>query len=171
MPKARAFGLSTLSLSGTPRSRMVLLHSLHESSLLFFTDGRSPKAIELGRDARASALFYWHATNRQVRFEGVVKRSTDGAHDDFSSKDRAQQAAILAFLQSGEAPLMRTLRQQHHKSLADLPEKIESPPHWVGFALHPDSVEFLRGEPGRLNRRLLFQKEYERHWRTMRLMP
>lgn len=168
-----AFVLSTLDLDGFPTGRIVLLRSVEAESLVFFTNYLSHKGRELERHNKASATFFWPAMERQIRVAGTVERISEEASDAyFQSRPRGSQIGAWASKQSESV----NGRFELEKAVADFEAEYEGkeiprPPHWGGYAIKVEKIEFWQGRNSRLHDRILFQKEPSGAWKKSRLNP
>jgi pyridoxamine 5'-phosphate oxidase len=173
IPKANAFCLSTVSARGMPSSRMLLLGSVLPEGITFFTDERSPKVRDLKDNPHASAVFCWESAHRQVRIEGIVEQLDDRfADEDFQSKPRTQQTAIVEFSQSDRVKSYRHVAERLASALASLGDQvIARPTHWRGYVLTGNRVELLLGGRNRLNKRIQFEKAPSGRWTIGAIQP
>jgi len=167
-----AMVLSTVGPTGKVSSRVVLLKALDQRGFVFFTNYQSRKGKDLGRHSHTSLLFYWSELGRQVRVEGkAVKVSSKESDDYFATRPHGSQLSAWASHQSAVVPN----RQVLEKRMAELEEKykdkkVPRPPHWGGYRVLPDAVEFWSGRRNRLHDRLLYRKKGE-SWKIERLAP
>ena len=167
-----AFALSTVSKSGIPSNRIVLLKGLDKRGFVFFTNYQSQKGREISQRAVASLLFFWPQLIRQVRIDGKVEKISDKESDlYFKTRPRGSQLGAWASEQSEVVPSRDFLE----KSMKALEEKyqgkvIPRPPHWGGFLVIPRSIEFWQGRPNRLHDRLRYVRQGQ-SWRRERLAP
>jgi pyridoxamine 5'-phosphate oxidase len=168
-----AMTLSTVSASGRPSSRIVLLKDLDGSSFGFFTNYESQKGAELLENPYAALLFFWPELQRQVRVTGRVEKMPAASSDAyFQSRPKGSQLGAIASPQSREIPDRRVLDTR----LAELKERyqdvepIPRPAYWGGFRLLPDALEFWQGRESRLHDRLVY-KRLEAGWKITRLAP
>src|ERR687887_1466544 len=139
-----AMALATADGDGRPSVRMVLLKEADERGFVFFTGYESRKGGELAANPRASILFYWDPLGRQVRVEGRVERVPEPESDAyFATRPRGAQLAAWASHQS--RPLES--RDELERRFAELEREYDGravplPPHWGGFRLRPDRIEF-----------------------------
>ena len=153
--------LATVGDDGRPSSRVVLLKSVDEEGLVFYTNYQSRKAREALSGRGVSLLFWWHPLEVQIRFEGPVQQVPDEQADAyFASRARGSQLGAWASEQS--SPLVS--REQLEARLAELTERFEGmpvprPPHWSGLRVRPVSIEFWKSRTNRLHERHLYTRE------------
>jgi len=171
-PEPTAMVLATSDGGGLVTSRTVLLKALDESGFVFFTNIHSLKGRQLAECPRAAATFLWKASGCQVQLVGAVEQVSDEAADAyFSTRDRGSQIGAWASDQS--APLdSRDSLLQRVKALEEQYQGIEvpRPPHWTGFVLSPETVEFWMQREFRLHDRFLHSLE-DGKWTKQRLNP
>lgn len=166
--------LSTVSATGAPSSRTVLLKKL-DSGFVFFTNYGSRKAAQLEVDPCAALTFWWKEIYRQVNIEGKIEKvSRKESVEYFHSRPKGAQLAALASEQS--APLASRIElEEAFKSLKKkyLGKKVPCPKHWGGFRLIPDRFEFWQGNAHRLHDRFLYVKTDQKTqtWLLTRLAP
>ena len=167
-----AMVISTVSATGRPSSRMVLLKGLDERGFVLFTNQTSRKADELAANPRCALLFPWHPLERQVRIEGTATVLEREAVEDYHrSRPRDAQLGAWASLQSrpvgSRDELMSTYDEMVQRFAgSDVPV----PDHWGGYRVDPETVEFWQGRPGRMHDRLVYEREGS-GWRIQRLAP
>jgi pyridoxamine 5'-phosphate oxidase len=168
-----AMVLATASADARPNARSVLLRGLDERGLVFFTNYDSAKGRELAANPRAAAVFPWIAMGRQVVVAGAAQRTTDEESDAyFATRPRGHQLGAAASPQSRVVPdratlddAVRALAERHPEG-----EPVPRPPHWGGFRLRPESVEFWEGREDRVHDRLRYRATPE-GWVLERLAP
>ncbi len=170
---AEAVCLSTLGPAGTPEGRMVLLKHFDERGFVFYTNLESAKARSLARHPRAGMTFHWQPLARQVRIRGVVEPvSADEADAYFATRPRESQLGAWASDQSRDldsrAMLEDRLRAvQQRFAEGDVPR----PPHWSGFRIVPEAIEFWQEGPSRLHDRFAYECDATGEWTRRRLYP
>ena len=168
-----AMHLATVSADGRPTARIVLLKGIEDGSFLFYTNYRSQKGQQLQQQPYAALTFFWPELERQVRIEGSVSQLSDERSTAyFHSRPRGSQLGAWVSPQS-EVIADRAVLEQRQRELAEQfgDQPIPRPPHWGGFALRPDRLEFWQGRPSRLHDRLRYQQQNEDQWVIERLAP
>jgi pyridoxamine 5'-phosphate oxidase len=171
-PLPEAMALATADADGAPAVRYVLLKGFSDEGFDFFTDYRSAKASDLEANPRAALSLWWPQLGRQVRVGGDVSRL--GAEESdayFASRPREAQIGAWASHQSG--PLAD--RAELETRLEEVEERfdggeVERPPHWGGYRLRPQTIEFWQQGPGRLHDRFSYSREGD-GWKIERLSP
>ena len=172
VPLAEAMTLATVDSEGAPDARMVLLKGFGPDGFRFFTNYESAKGGQLEAGGRAAIVLYWRELDRQVRARGTVDRLPEADSDAyFASRPRDSQLGAWASPQSD--PIES--RERLDSRLAEVSERYEGvdvprPPHWGGYRLRPDQIEFWQGQVGRLHDRFRYSREGEA-WRIERLGP
>jgi|ERR1700733_3373272 len=167
-----AMALSTISSTGFPSCRMMLLKQLDEQGLIFYTSNESPKAKELELKKEASLLFWWKELERQVRIVGKIERIPSSiAAKYFSQRPRGNQLGAWVSHQSRSIPSEIVLTEELKRVEQQFKESnIPPPPWWGGYKLIPLSFEFWQGRPNRLHDRFQYTLESNR-WNIERLSP
>jgi pyridoxamine 5'-phosphate oxidase len=172
LPMLNAMTLATVSRSGQPSARMVLLKGLDERGFVFYTDYQSRKAHELAVNPRAGLLFYWIELEREVRIEGSIEKTTIAESDAyFASRPLGSRLAAIASNQSAVLTARRLLEQRYAEIAQRYGEAPPRPANWGGYRVLPDAIEFWQGRPNRLHDRLLYRKTAEGNWAIVRLSP
>lgn len=171
-PLPDAAALATATRSGHPSLRMVLLKGFDARGFVFYTNYASRKGRELGRNARASLLFWWGGLERQVRVEGRVEKLTARESDDyFAIRPRGSQLSAWASDQSAVVRGRAALERRYAAFARRFPEAVPRPPHWGGYRLAPEAIEFWQGRADRLHDRILYRRAGRGRWRIERLAP
>ena len=172
LPEPTAFSLGTVDAEGRPSVRIVLLKDVDERGFVFYTNYKSRKGRELLASRRAALCFHWQLLEQQVRVEGTVMTVTDAEADAyFSSRARGSQLGAWASIQSRPMDHPDDLDRRLAEITArfgDAP--IPRPPHWSGFRVVPERIEFWKGMPSRLHVRHVYTREGS-GWTTQRLYP
>jgi pyridoxamine 5'-phosphate oxidase len=167
-----AVALATVNAEGQPAVRMVLLKGLSADGFVFYTNQQSRKADDLAAHPRAGLLFHWKTLRRQVRVEGAVTPVSDGEADAyFATRGRISRLGAWASDQSRTLPDRATLEAK----LADVTARFEGgdvprPPHWSGYRVAPERIEFWWDGEHRLHNRELFVRNSE-GWTTSLMYP
>lgn len=185
MDSARAAGeleptamvLATSDGHGLVTSRTVLLKSLDTRGFVFYTNKRSRKGQQLNASPRAAATFLWKTIQCQVQLAGSVAQVSDAEADQyFSTRDRGSQIGAWASLQSQPLDSRETLEKKVRELEASYQDRtVPRPPHWSGFRIHPEMVEFWHGQTFRLHDRFRYTRaesgRAESAWVLERLYP
>ena len=170
---AEAMTLSTIDLKNNrPDSRTVLFKGMKDNCCTFYTNYKSQKALELEGNQEACLLFYWHASKRQVRIHGRVRKMTESdSKTYFHSRDRQSQLASMISEQSSpiadKDALMNKLTEATRKYDG---VEIPYPENWGGYLFEPYEFEFFVYGDYRINDRFLFKKQ-NNNWSVTRLQP
>jgi pyridoxamine 5'-phosphate oxidase len=174
LPEPTAMTLATVDGEGRPDARIVLLKGAGPGGFVFFTNYGSRKGEELARHPAATLLFHWVALERQVRIEGTVtKVSPEESDAYFASRPHAARLGAWASPQSRVIPDRAWLERAvvaAGERFAPLGEAVPRPPHWGGYRVAPESIEFWQGRASRLHDRLRYRSEGSL-WRIERLAP
>ena len=170
---ANAMALATATPDGCPSARMVLLKGHGPDGFVFYTNSESRKGEEIRANPQAALLFHWKSLRRQVRIEGSLTEVTAAEADAyFASRHPLSQLGSAASDQS--RPLDD--RQTYLDRVAALAARydgqdIPRPPHWTGFRLAPEAIEFWLDRANRLHERRRFVRRSDRGWNSTLLYP
>lgn len=169
---ANAMTLSTC-VDGKPSARVVLLKDFDERGFVFFTNYASEKGKQLEENPNAALVFYWMEVERQIRVEGrVEKTSREESEKYFHSRPLGAQLGAWASQQSQVIDGRRILDARLEEMKQRFAEgQIPLPPHWGGFRLKPERIEFWQGRPDRLHDRFRYTRQKDDSWQIDRLAP
>jgi pyridoxamine 5'-phosphate oxidase len=167
-----AMALATVDAHGLPDVRIVLLKDADARGLTFYTNTQSAKGDQILANPKAALAFHWKTIRRQVRFRGGIA-PVSAAEADAYFATRARGAQIGAWGSDQSRPMAN--KGDVKTAVAEMEKKFEGrdvprPPHWSGYRLEPQSIEFWVNRPYRLHDRLRFESDGD-GWRTARLYP
>ena len=168
-----AMSLATTSADGRPSVRIVLLKGFDQDGFVFFTNYDSEKGRELAANPYAALGFYWIELDRQIRINGKTeKTSREESERYFHSRPAGSQLGAWASRQSEVLDARRVLDAR----MAQMTERfagkaIPLPPHWGGYRLKPDQIEFWQGRSDRLHDRFRYTLQPDGTWSIDRLSP
>jgi pyridoxamine 5'-phosphate oxidase len=164
--------LATATTDGRPSARIVLLRGADDLGLTFFTNRDSRKGEEIRENPRAALVLHWWDLGRQVRIEGAVEeiaRSESSAY--WESRPRGSRIAAWASAQSRPLGARAELDAEYAAAESRFAgDEVPLPPHWGGYRVLPDVVEFWTHRENRLHDRVRFTREPD-GWRRERLAP
>lgn len=171
--EANAMTLSTVTESGRPTARIVLLKGIEQNKFLFYTNYQSQKGKELDNNPACALTFFWPELERQVRIEGISERLESTVSEAyFQSRPRSSQIGAWASPQSTiikDRSLLEVRAKEIEKRFAGK-EILPKPNQWGGYAIEPFEIEFWQGRPSRLHDRIAYYKS-ENQWVIHRLAP
>jgi pyridoxamine 5'-phosphate oxidase len=168
-----AMTLATATPEGRPSARMVLLKGVDEHGFVLFTNYESRKALELKENPLAALVFCWLSLSRQVRVEGKVEPVAANASDQyFASRPRGYQIEAHASPQS-QVIEDRGFLERRFRDLTRTfdGQEVPRPPHWGGYRLIPEVLEFWQEGEHRLHDRLRYRRVRSDQWLIERLAP
>lgn len=170
--EVNAMTLCTTRPDGRPSARIVLLKGFDQAGFVFYTNYESEKGKHLAGNPFASIVFFWKELERQVRIEGACEKVTDDESDAYF-RSRPLGSRIGAWVSpqsrtiSGRSELeQRTEEIQKRFNLCD----VSRPPHWGGYRVVPETIEYWQGRSNRLHDRILYTKKGN-NWEITRLAP
>lgn len=166
-----AMNVATVDDEGLPDSRVVLLKEVNDCGFIFFTNYLSQKGRELKANPFVALNFFWAELERQVRIRGHVVRLSEYDSDVyFESRPYASKIGAWASEQSTILAHKSVLLARAAMFGAKYPVRVPRPPHWGGYCVIPERVEFWQGRPSRLHDRIVYRLEQE-VWFKERLAP
>ena len=166
-----AMTLATATATGRPSARAVLLKGVDAGGFVFYTNYQSRKARELAENSYASLVFLWAELERQVRIEGAIEKvSAEESDAYFDSRPLGSRLGAWASPQSMVLPDRLTLATKVAAIVLRYGKHPPRPPHWGGYRLLPEAIEFWQGRKNRLHDRLIYTKR-ARDWKIERLAP
>jgi pyridoxamine 5'-phosphate oxidase len=174
VPDANAFCLSTVTSDGFPKGRMVLVRAIEGESVVFYTNKNSNKGKDFRSNAKAGATFFWAEMERQACLTGVVTEISEEENDlYFDTRPRESQLSAWVSDQSSPIDSRDHLTKSYAevKSRFDGVEKVERPPHWGGYRITFERVEFWQGRASRLHDRVVYTKSESGAWVKGMLQP
>ncbi len=171
---ANAMTLATADSNGRPAARTVLLKDWDRGGFVFYTNTRSRKGEELNVNAHAALLFFWKSLGRQVRIEGPATSVSEAEADAyFATRPRDSRLGAWA---SEQSAVMTGGWPDFEASLAGVRDRfgdgdIPRPPHWSGYRVAPEAIEFWEEGPNRLHVRRLFRPVPDGSWAVDMLYP
>ncbi|QMT32302.1 pyridoxamine 5'-phosphate oxidase [Alysiella filiformis] len=166
-----AMNVATVGEDGKPQARMVLLKEVNEQGFVFFTNYHSRKGQAIAANPFVALTFFWAELERQVRVEGRIFRLPENESDDyFASRPYTSRLGAWASEQSQVIENKNVLIARAAMFGAKHPLKVPRPPHWGGYVIAPERVEFWQGRPSRLHDRIVYRQN-ENVWLKERLAP
>jgi len=174
LPLPNAMTLATVTPQGAPSARIVLLKGVEDGGFVFYTNYASRKGRELAARPAACLVFQWSDLERQVRIDGNVSKVDAAASDAYyASRPLGARHSAWASPQS-ETVASRTLLEGAMQEVrARHPEAPPRPPHWGGYRVTPQAIEFWQGRADRLHDRLVYTRSPSegQGWKIERLAP
>ncbi|MBK6634392.1 MAG: pyridoxamine 5'-phosphate oxidase [Chitinophagaceae bacterium] len=173
LDEINAMTLATASATGMPAARIVLLKSFSADGFVFFTNYNSQKGIELQENPFASLVFFWKELERQVRITGRVEKVSAAESDAyFHSRPEGSRIGAWASPQSSVIASREVIETNITMIEQQFTEgEISRPPHWGGYVVIPEVIEFWQGRPSRLHDRIQYSKMAAGSWKVERLAP
>ncbi|GAB3642511.1 pyridoxamine 5'-phosphate oxidase [Spirosoma arcticum] len=172
VPEPNAMHVSTITADNRPDGRIVLLKDVSDAGFVFYTNYESRKGRQLTERPFAALTFFYPELERQIRIEGRVEKvSTDESDAYFNSRPRGSQIGAWVSQQSSLVESREVLENRQRELESQFEgQPVPRPPHWGGFRVVPDMLEFWQGRPSRLHDRIRYRKEGQ-NWVVERLSP
>lgn len=168
-----AMVLSTASTSGEISSRVILIKEISEVGFIFYTNYNSRKGTQIEENANAAMVFFWKEMERQVRIEGTIEKvSHEKSEQYFQSRPKASQIGAWCSPQSEIIDSREILEKRKIELEEQYKEQdvLPCPPHWGGYLVRPNRIEFWQGRPSRLHDRFCYVL-IDNQWKRNRLAP
>jgi pyridoxamine 5'-phosphate oxidase len=167
----QAVALATADADGRPAVRHVLMKGVDERGFTFFTNRESRKGHHLAENPNAALAFLWRELDRQVCVTGTVAPIDDAESDAyFATRSREARLGAWASEQSRVVDSRDALEEAFEHTAERFPADVPRPPHWGGYRLAPETIEFWKGRSHRLHDRFRYTREGD-VWRLERLWP
>jgi pyridoxamine 5'-phosphate oxidase len=171
LPLPNAMTLATLTPEGAPDARVVLLKGIDRGGFVFYTNYLSRKGRELAANPAACLVFLWTELERQVRIEGRAEKVSAAESDEyFATRPLGSRLSAWASAQSETIRDRETLERALEDMEKRYGEDPPRPPHWGGYRVIPETLEFWQGRENRLHDRLLYRR-HQGAWKIERLSP
>lgn len=171
--EVNAMTLATADENGMPHARIVLLKGIEHNGFTFYTNYNSDKGRQMAAQPQVALVFFWKELERQVRIEGTVAQIPAAESDDyFHSRPQESRVGAWASPQSTIIPSREMLDEQFVKYTQEFAQQeIPRPPHWGGYRVMPQRIEFWQGRISRMHDRIVFCKGDNGLWLRSRLAP
>lgn len=166
-----AMALATVDAQGRPSLRTVLLKDYDDRGFTFYTNYESHKARDIAANPLVSLLFWWDRLHRQVRIEGpAAKVSAEESDAYFATRPLGSRIGAWVSPQSRVIASRAPLESRERELAQRFGDTVPRPPHWGGYRVRPETLEFWQGRPNRLHDRLRY-RAVDAGWIIERLAP
>ena len=168
-----AMTLATATTDGLPSARMVILREANNEGFVFYTDLTSQKSQEIALNPNVALVFDWRQLDRQVRVTGKVHQVSQAELEAyFYNRPISRQIVDLIAKQSQVVPNRNFLKKTYQDLLIEYKKKeLLAPPHWGGFRVYPNMIEFWQGRLNQISDRLRYTRKSADNWCIERLSP
>jgi pyridoxamine 5'-phosphate oxidase len=171
VPEPTAMTLATVDSAGQPSARIMLLKALDERGFVFYTNYESRKGKHLAANPRAALTFFWKELERQVRIEGTIEKVSSKESDEyFAIRPLGSRIGAWASTQSATIESRQWLEARVKVAEAQYGDNPPRPPHWGGYRVLPEWLEFWQGRQSRLHDRIAYSRSGSA-WTISRLSP
>ena len=171
--EVNAMTLATADINGKPSARIVLLKGFDERGFIFYSNYKSHKAKDMNENNYVSLVFFWKELERQIRVEGTVSKIGMAESETyFNSRPTASKIGAWASPQSNIIASRKILEANFTEVEMNFAGKdIDIPPHWGGYVVKPNLIEFWQGRRSRLHDRIQYTIQEGTGWKMERLAP
>jgi len=167
-----AMAIASVDENGMPSVRMVLLKEWSPDGFVFYTNYESRKSGELMATGKAAFVIHWKSLRRQVRVVGAVTKASAAQSDAyFASRGQGSRIGAWASKQSQPLESRAALAAEVEATTAKFGDDVPRPPHWGGFVIDPQEIEFWADGEHRLHDRFRFSLSASGNWDIQRLNP
>ena len=167
-----AMNVATVSSDGKPSARMVLLKGVENQTFVFYSNYDSRKGQQIAANSYVALTFFWPELERQVRIEGKITKVANEVSDAyFFARPYSSRVGAWASEQSRPLDAKSTLVKRAAFFAAKYLVSVPRPPHWGGYAITPERIEFWQGRPSRLHDRVVYTLNEQDVWNTTCLFP
>ncbi|MFB6305905.1 MAG: pyridoxamine 5'-phosphate oxidase [Flavobacteriales bacterium] len=168
-----AMTLATVSKEGKPSNRIVLLRKITEESLVFYTNYKSQKGLDIANNPNVCVNFFWPELQRQIKVEGTAEKVPESMSDNYFN-ERPRESQLGAWASPQSSPI--TKRHELEKNMEEMAEKFKEakvprPNYWGGYRILPKTFEFWQGRKNRMHDRIRYTRSNKNDWEKTRLAP
>lgn len=168
-----AFSLATVGNDGKPSNRIVYMRGIQAEGFVFYTNYKSKKGLQIGKNENVAATFYWREMERQIRIEGKVFKLEDTQSDKYFN-ERPEGSKVGAWASQQSMPIeSREELESKFEVLSKeyFRKEIKRPSFWGGYLIKPELIEFWQGRENRLHDRIQYLLNDKMEWDIIRLQP
>lgn len=171
--EANAMNISTISLDGFPKNRIVLLKKYTWEGFIFYTNYNSEKGKAIAQNDNVCLSFFWAGLEQQIIIKGKAEKIAENLSDGyFDSRPDGSKLGAWASNQSEVVASREVLQEQlHHFEEKFKDKNIPRPEHWGGYIVKPIFIEFWQGRPNRMHDRIIYTLKKDFSWKIERLAP